>query len=390
MALSIDKMSPEMKENFIIKGFIIEDGIDETNRIVKDFKTHYSNDDIFKLTINPTLDCNFRCWYCYETHRVHSTMSKECAERVKRCIDWISCKYKAIELAFFGGEPLMQYCEIVKPLIEYTKYVSNSSNMKYQVTFTTNGYLISDEIINDLTHYNIGVSQITLDGGPISHNKTRVSKDRDSYTTIIRNIKKMVSANLPVLLRINVTKDNIEGASDIVNSLRSFSDTEKTKINILIQQVWQDVKNDILDEIWILYSQFLKIGIRPWSRRFNFYKSCCYADKRHSAVINYDGRIFKCTAIDFDKKRADGILPENGHINIDEAFNTRIEKRLNNQLCKNCRILPVCNGGCSKNVDQANTRDYCLHPTEDDKDKVVRNIVREQLYMAKLGLAWKD
>lgn len=390
VVLIADELNPELRDILYSKGFLIDDDIDEVNRIFNAFKDSYSNDEVFKLTINPTLNCNFRCWYCYETHYAHSTMSKECVTRVKRCIDWISCKYKALELAFFGGEPLMQYHEIVKPLIEYTNKVSNARNMQYQVTFTTNGYLISDDIISDLTHYNVGVSQITLDGGPISHNKTRVSKRGDSYETIVTNIKKMVAANLPVLLRINVTKDNIDDASEIVNSFRTFLETEKFKINVLIQQVWQDVKNDILDEIWTLYSQFIEIGIRPWPRRFNFYQACCYADKRHSAIINHDGKIFKCTAINFDKKSPDGELQPSGHFNIDAPFDSRIKKRNENQLCRTCRILPVCNGGCSKNVDQANIRDYCLHPKEDDKDKVIKNIIREQLYMTKLGLSWKD
>lgn len=390
LCLTIDDMNHELTDILYAKGFIIDDEVDETGRIFNAFKDCYSNNDVFKLTINPTLNCNFRCWYCYETHHAQSTMSKEVLERVKRCIDWISNKYKAIELAFFGGEPLMQYREIVKPLIEHIQKVSCDNNMQYQVTFTTNGYLMSDEIINDLKHYNVGVSQITLDGGPDSHNKTRISKTGDSYKTIVNNIRRMAAADFPVLLRINVTKDNINGASEIINSFRLFSEQEKSKINVLIQQVWQDVKNDILDEIWALYSQFVKIGIRPWPRRFNFYQACCYGDKRHSAVINHDGKIFKCTAINFDQKQPDGELSADGHIDIEAPFNLRIKKRSENRLCGECRILPVCNGGCSKNVDQANISDYCLHPTEAEKDKVVKDIIREQLYMSELGLSWKD
>ena len=113
----------------------------------------------------------------------------------------------------------------------------------------------------------------------------------------------MASVGMPVLLRINVTKENINSAYSIPEYINSFSDTEKSKVQVLIQQVWQDSQNDILDEIWGLYGEFLKIGIIPWPRRFNFYKHICYADIKNSAVINYNGKIFKCTAIDFDKKR---------------------------------------------------------------------------------------
>ena len=389
-AFNENDLSQENFDEFCQKGFLVEDYVDEVGLIYNGFKETYSSDRTFKLTINPTLNCNFRCWYCYETHNVRSAMSNECLKRVMRCIDRISKKYRSLELAFFGGEPLMQYSEIVKPLIEYVHMVSRASDMQYQVTFTTNGFLISDEIIDDFKSFNIGVSQITLDGGPSAHNKTRVSRAGNSYEIIVANIIKMASAGFPVILRVNVTKENIKGATEIVESFKSVCKDAKRNINVLIQQVWQDAKNDILDEIWSLYSEFLKIGISPWRRRFNFYSSCCYADMRHSAVINHDGKIFKCTAIDFDQKSPDGELQEDGGMDIDSAFDARLKKRKENQLCKRCRILPVCNGGCSKNVDQAGVSNYCLHPTDDDKNKVVKNIIREQLHMSRLGISWKD
>lgn len=389
----LDFSNIEMNSDLIAilqrKGFLIDEKINESQMVHEIFKEIYTNDNVFKLTINPTLNCNFRCWYCYESHSAKSLMTNECLEKVKRCINWLSGNYREVELAFFGGEPFLQYNDIVKPLIEYIDNLAHNNQFKYQVTFTTNGYLLTNDIIEELTHYNIGISQITLDGGPNSHNKTRISKKKDSFFTIVKNIKQMVVTDLPILLRINVTKDNINDAFNIINYFKDLPNNKKGNINVLIQQVWQDVKNDIIDEIWELYSDFIKIGIRPWPRRFNFYQDFCYADKLHSAVINHDGNIFKCTAINFDKKTPDGILSETGEINIEEAFNLRIKKRTLNLLCKNCRILPVCNGGCSKNVDQARIRNYCLHPTEKDKNNVVKNIIREQLHMSKLGLTWK-
>ena len=159
-AFNENDLSQENFDEFCQKGFLVEDYVDEVGLIYNGFKETYSSDRTFKLTINPTLNCNFRCWYCYETHNVRSAMSNECLKRVMRCIDRISKKYRSLELAFFGGEPLMQYSEIVKPLIEYVHMVSRASDMQYQVTFTTNGFLISDEIIDDFKSFNIGVSQI--------------------------------------------------------------------------------------------------------------------------------------------------------------------------------------------------------------------------------------
>ncbi len=69
------------------------------------------------------------------------------------------------------------------------------------------------------------------------------------------------------------------------------------------------------------------------------------------------------------------------------AFERRLEKRMSNNLCKECRIFPLCGGGCSKNIDQSNgLPEYCLHPTDADKDKVVKRVISEQLIMERLGL----
>lgn len=388
--MSIKEMDNESLSLMTQKGFIVDDKVDEAEIIHQEFENYHSDDTTFKLTVNPTLNCNFRCWYCYETHKATSNMSKETVEKVKRCIDLLSCKYKSMELSFFGGEPMLKYKEMVRPLIRHLHKTFTDKGLEYSITFTTNGYLITDEIIAELRQYNMGISQITLDGGPATHNKTRCSAKQDSFRTIVGNIRKMVAARLPVLIRINVTQQNICEAKEIIDYFKEFTDVEKSLLNVLIQQVWQDVDKDIVDEIWELYSHFVEVGIKPWPRRFNFYRSACYADNRHTAVINYNGKIYKCTAIDFDKKDPDGEVDEYGHINIDSAFDRRLNKRKNNRLCANCRILPLCNGGCSKNVDQSVNRDYCLYPTEEDKNKLVQRIIREQLHISRLGLSWTN
>ena len=35
-----------------------------------------NDDSTFELIINPTLDCNFHCWYCYENHLKGSKMDE--------------------------------------------------------------------------------------------------------------------------------------------------------------------------------------------------------------------------------------------------------------------------------------------------------------------------
>lgn len=385
-SLEFDHQDANSQDLLSSKGFFIRNEIDEYRNIMERFRQCQLNDDVFRLTINPTLKCNFGCWYCYETHTGNTKMNEECINNIKSLIDNLSCNYKSVELSFFGGEPMLYYNEIVKSILEHINKISNQTDLKYRASFTTNGYLITDKMVNDLLQYNLGVFQITLDGGPLSHNSTRVSKQGDSFSKIVCNIRKMIQRGIQVLLRINVTKENIKGAFEIIKYFEDIPYGDKMNLHLFVQQVWQDVQNDILDDVWDLYSEFIKIGILPWPRRFSFYKSICYADNMHSTVVNYNGKIYKCTAVDFDKVESIGELKKDGIIEIHHPFDLRSAKRNNNPNCKTCRILPLCNGGCAKSVDQAASVNYCLHPTDEDKDKVVKNVIREKLHMARLGL----
>lgn len=374
-------------ESIRAKGIICNDKEDEMMKAKATFLDSAEDDSDFRLTINPTLQCNFRCWYCYEQHNANSVMTENMIEAVKSLIDEILNKYNSIELAFFGGEPFLEFDLIVLPLLEYTSKICKQKDKKYIATFTTNGFLINPKIVNRLSSYNIGVSQITLDGGPVFHNKTRTANGCDSFNRIVGNIKILAKAGFSVLLRINLTKENAQSALDISGYFCDLDSEAQKKISVLVQQVWQDAKNDIFEETWEIYESFLKIGIKPWPIYFNVLKAICYADRRHSAVVNYDGRIFKCTAIDFNKKQEDTTIYKDVLKQLDVAFERRLEKRMSNNLCKECRIFPLCGGGCSKNIDQSNgLPEYCLHPTDADKDKVVKRVISEQLIMERLGL----
>lgn len=369
------------------KGIICEDSEDEMMKARTIFLESAEDDSDFRLTINPTLQCNFRCWYCYEQHNANAIMTEETIAEVELLIDKILNKYNSLELAFFGGEPFLEFDSIVVPLLEYTDNICKQKGKKYIATFTTNGFLISPKIVGKLSSFNIGVSQITLDGGPAFHNKTRKANGCDSFTRIAENIKILAKAGFPVLIRINLTKENAQSALDISGYFCDLDQKTKKKINVLVQQVWQDAKNDIFEETWDIYESFLKIGINPWPIYFNVLKAICYADRRHSAVVNYDGRIFKCTAIDFNNKREDTTINNDVLKALDVEFERRLENRLSNKPCNGCRIFPLCGGGCSKNIDQSSgLSEYCLYPTDEDKDKMVKRVISEQLIMEKLGL----
>lgn len=56
------------------KKFIIADDCDEYKQIETIYQNKI-NSSVYDLTLLPTLDCNLRCWYCFEKHILGSRLS---------------------------------------------------------------------------------------------------------------------------------------------------------------------------------------------------------------------------------------------------------------------------------------------------------------------------
>ena len=74
----------------------------------------------------------------------------------------------------------------------------------------------------------------------------------------------------------------------------------------------------------------------------------CYADRLHQYVINYDGRVFKCTARGYDERRCVGSLSEDGTVKWKDGLLAYMysSPAFNNPKCLSCKLLPVCMGPC--------------------------------------------
>jgi len=119
-------------------------------------------------------------------------------------------------------------------------------------------------------------------------------------------------------------------------------------LNISLHKVWQVEESSISKEkIFELITYAKSKGFKVNFPHLEF-SSSCYADAFNQAVINYDGKVYKCTARDFSKHTADGELLGNGMI----IWN--LEKKLNRHCkhiqtaCRECKLFPACSGVCSQ------------------------------------------
>jgi uncharacterized protein len=385
---NLDAIHPTFYQYLVKQGYLVDDNTDEVNKVRELSKTRDENTDGFILTINPSMNCNFKCWYCYETHVKNSRLSPEMIGKIGLFINRTADKpgMKKFSLSFFGGEPLLHFKKDVIPLINTYIEACKRNGLTPGVSFTTNGYLIDQFFIDYFKQHDISCSlQITLDGYKEKHDLVRfVNSKKGSYEKIIENVRLLISNGLPVRLRINYTDKNVDGTYKIAEE---FSDLDeeirKTMLMIDYHRVWQDNKIDntfeVMDEN---IGKINELGVSVTSKYSpDNVRNSCYADKRNSAVINYNGDLFKCTARDFTTVKRAGFLSEEGTLVWENDY---LERRMNvkfkNKPCLSCKIMPLCNGGCSQHALEhlEAEEEYCVyHGDENEKMNIVKSKIDE-------------
>lgn len=337
----------ELKNSHII----CEDDVIEENMILYANKQYRFSQGIARVTIIPTLECNFRCWYCYETHS-EGHMSVRAVEATiafcKKLID--SGLIKKFVLDWFGGEPLLYFEEIVYPISIALRNYCREKNICFQNTITTNGFLISEKNIDKLIEIELNTYQITLDGSKKYHDRTRYSFDRSgSYERIVQNIillcQKVPSVN--VTLRINYTPTNLPSIDQIA---KSFPKNVRTNIFVEPQLVWQfkeDV-NTITDSIQDKMKSFHDLGYKTRGNALPTFVGWCYAESINQYVINHNLKVYKCTARDFTQDQYSvGTISFNGDFKPNNLFyRYYVSSFFENEKCLLCEVLPSCAGMC--------------------------------------------
>jgi len=362
----LQNRNPGLAEKLIDTQCYIEDSVSEFESLRKINEELVNNDLNYFVIINPTLACNFKCWYCYETHQPKSKMSADIMKRTFTLFDNIvqdNNKLENFAISFFGGEPLLQFKPIVLPIIEYYAALCEKNNLSQGISFTSNGYLITQSIVSELQKHKNVSFQITLDGGEEVHNKVRFTGKKGSYQQIIHNIKMLLSNGMHVRLRINYTKDTIESVKYILNDIKDIPKQERKILDIDFHRVWQDrdVKNEV-DGIRDILNSFIEEDFKIIYNERNEVYNSCYADKKNTLVVNYNGDVYKCTSKDFTKENREGFLNESGQVVWEKSQEFRRNVKLSNPLCQTCRVAPLCGSGCSKynmeNIEKAN--EYCV------------------------------
>lgn len=353
---SISQLPSPIYQKLLDNGFIITDDTDEL-ALIREKNEKKINEKNYWLTILPTLNCNFKCWYCIQDH-IATKMSEDTIDSIKKHLLYMMDveKVESIRVDWFGGEPFMFFNQVIRPICEFAKKECAKRNIPYFSSATTNGYYLSSSIIEELKELDFKHFQITLDGCKEEHDKVKYQKNCVSaFVHALTNINLLITniSDIEIILRINYTDNNLN--LKLVDEVNSIIVPENRKnICVMPQKVWQEnSKKERYSRVRELTSLFRSFGYNVFRSGMRLDFIPCYTSQKYYNTINYNGDVIKCTACNvLYEDKVHGKIAENGSIIWDKEYTRKFEtKTFENKKCLNCNYLPICMGTCSRDYD---------------------------------------
>lgn len=345
--------------------FLVEAKENEVDRLKVRNRSDRFNTQTFGLTVAPTLACNFRCKYCYETAK--PGMMKPAVEKaLVKMVNEQMRHAKSLNVTWFGGEPLLAL-KAIERLTNKFKISCKKNKAQYSASIVTNGYLWTRPVALKLKRWGATSVQITLDGPRDIHNERRpLAGGKGSYDRILENVDKTHDI-IPINIRVNTDKTNAAKVLELLDDIKARGLKDKIKVYFAQVESYTDACANISGSCYSsqeysalevgLYRQAIAKGFAITRYPRPILGGYCTADRISAMVVAPNGLLFKCwNQISSDESNAVGNLLKK---TMDPEHRVNLEKWLawdpfEKKECPTCNILPLCMGGCPYNAMRHN------------------------------------
>lgn len=214
---STGSCSPAFLEALLPRGYVYEREEDEKALMDKQISRGENlAGEAVRCHAILSYDCNLRCTYCYEDGilRESKLMDPARLERMLETIDGLSqtSGVKETQVVLFGGEPLLTGSRHEARIRRIMEYASESG---WEVDVVTNGVHLRDYVALFKEH-TVSQIQVTLDGPKRIHDVRRPTVTGEgTFDQITESVDAALAADLPVVVRVNADKQNIDFAPEL-------------------------------------------------------------------------------------------------------------------------------------------------------------------------------
>jgi|GEM_PF-359330 len=345
-------------ERLAERGLIVD--FDERARLEERRAGSLARQRRIRLTICPTMACNFDCPYCFQVHRA-ATMSEAVQDDVAALAEKLLATSGAEELSivWYGGEPLLAPT-VIRRLTRLLEAACSKHGAGIRASVLTNGYLLDREMARMLAASRVKSARVTVDGLGPTHDATRhLAGGGNTFERIMENLSARIP--FPVEVRMNVHASNIADVDALRTRVADIARESGNKLVFREAHVYDSEAALSRDEMpQLLDEQSLKrLSLDYGSMRLHGAKArCCTAQAPFNVSVDEKGRLFACDGLTHDPQYTFGNAatwdparpedtathPENRHWFIRGSLDAVAD----DEECQACIWLPVCVGGCPK------------------------------------------
>jgi len=324
------------------------------------------------ITIAPTIECNYACWYCYQNERRHiGKMSDTIQEGTLRLIDVVVQSCDSFDLTWYGGEPLLAM-NVISNISEALKkkYSGSEKPRMLPCSIITNGILLNDDVVAALKRFNVSSAQISVDSYHHLPPTRRGMFLRDgTLSPILSNILKFRD-QLDISIRINTSSLEEGDTARITEALskhgvREIAHFARIEDNInecnslgsTVSDAYMPRKEYAKTTTMLIETQGVQQYVDKMQQALRPKNHFCGATSGNMFVIDFRGDISRCWMSAGCSEEKIGNVTELFSLDSLEETNFLAHSEVDRKWreytpfsfddCRDCRVLPLCMGGCS-------------------------------------------
>ncbi len=297
-------------------------------------------------TIFTTMDCNARCFYCYEAGWKRSSMSKQTALDTAKYIA-VHCGGKPVRIEWFGGEPLVntRAIDVITDSLRREK-------VEFRSTMISNGYLFDEALVQRARDvWNLFYVQIALDGTEEIYNRRKayVNSQDSPFQRVLRNIGMLLDAGIRVKARLNMDGNNEVDLYALVDELadRFGGKTGFGVYTMVLQEnagvnptsYTEEERRAYAQKFYSLQAYVEEKGIAarmPLKR--GFVAHACMADDDSFTTVTPEGGLGRCESCIDSSVWGNVCSDESDEVVLQQWR----ERNPSETACKTCPVYPQC------------------------------------------------
>jgi uncharacterized protein len=347
--------------DFLAGGYVVPQDMNELDEYARKYYAVRFDSGSMTVTIAPTTSCNFACDYCFQgVDKPNTKMSKKVQDAFIAFLETRLPRLKSLSIAWFGGEPLMGL-PTIRGLSRRMIALCRKYRVRYDAFIVTNGYFLTAKVARELVSLKVTGAQVTFDGPAEFHDKRRLlTSGRPTYDIIVDNLREVIDAvPLQISGRVNVDERNVGQVRQLIDDLASRGFAGRKTFGLYFAPV------EAITDSCQSCSE-VEIGKAAYGRlEAEFYRYAidrglcglpkpplfmgnCQAVRPNGLLLAPDGSIHKCWDTMHLSELKVGSIFEPEKFADNPIFKKWLAwTPLDNPVCRECKILPICSGMCA-------------------------------------------